>query len=179
MQIKVDSNGYFVLGLPYFDSLGIRVNSPNHIFASTFISADSLQYISGTTFQFYLAPIPIYAKSFSQNFKNVFFDLNSAKLKKKSRVELDALVTYLETAPSTFVLIEGHTDSKGDSIQNKNMSEKRAESIANYLITKKIAPNRVSHIGLGAKFPIADNATEEGRAKNRRSSFVITLSNIK
>ena len=179
MQIKVDSNGYFVLGLPYFDSLGIRVNSPNHIFASTFISADSLQYISGTTFQFYLAPIPIYAKSYSQNFKNVFFDLNSAKLKKKSRVELDALVTYLETAPSTFVLIEGHTDSKGDSIQNKNMSEKRAESIANYLITKKIAPNRVSHIGLGAKFPIADNATEEGRAKNRRSSFVITLSNIK
>jgi len=63
--------------------------------------------------------------------------------------------------------------------QNKNMSEKRAESIANYLITKKIAPNRVSHIGLGAKFPIADNATEEGRAKNRRSSFVLTLSNIK
>ena len=175
MQIKVDSNGYFVLGLPYFDSLGIRVNSPNHIFASTFISADSLQYISGTTFQFYLAPIPIYAKSFSQNFKNVFFDLNSAKLKKKSRVELDALVTYLETAPSTFVLIEGHTDSKGDSIQNKNMSEKRAEAIAKYLITKKIAPNRVSHIGRGSKLPIADNATEEGRAKNRRSSFMISF----
>jgi len=175
MRIKVDSNGYFVLGLPYFDSLGIRVNSPNHIFASTFISADSLQYISGNTFQFYLAPIPVYSKSFSQNFKNVFFDLNSAKLKKKSRVELDALVTYLETAPSAFVLIEGHTDSKGDSIQNKNMSEKRAEAIANYLITKKIAPNRVSHIGRGAKFPIADNATEEGRAKNRRSSFMISF----
>ena len=175
MQIKVDSNGYFVLGLPYFDSLGIRVNSPNHIFASTFISADSLQYISGTTFQFYLAPIPIYAKSYSQNFKNVFFDLNSAKLKKKSRVELDALVTYLETAPSTFVLIEGHTDSKGYSIQNKNMSEKRAEAIAKYLITKKIAPNRVSHIGRGSKLPIADNATEEGRAKNRRSSFMISF----
>ena len=175
MQIKVDSNGYFVLGLPYFDSLGIRVNSPNHIFASTFFSADSLQYISGTTFQFYLAPIPIYAKSYSQNFKNVFFDLNSAKLKKKSRVELDALVTYLETAPSTFVLIEGHTDSKGDSIQNKNMSEKRAEAIAKYLITKKIAPNRVSHIGRGSKLPIADNATEEGRAKNRRSSFMISF----
>ena len=175
MQIKVDSNGYFVLGLPYFDSLGIRVNSPNHIFASTFLSADSLQYISGNTYQFYLTPIPIFTKSFSQNFKNVFFDLNSAKLKKKSRVELDALVNYLETAPSAFVLIEGHTDSKGDSIQNKYMSEKRAESIAKYLIAKKIAPNRVSHIGRGAKFPMADNATEEGRAKNRRSSFTISF----
>ena len=175
MQIKVDSNGYFVLGLPYFDSLGIRVNSPNHIFASTFISADSLQYISGTTFQFYLAPIPTYTNSFSQNFKNVFFDLNSAKLKKKSRVELDALVTYLASSPTAFVQIEGHTDSKGDSIQNKYMSEKRAEAIAKYLITKKITPNRVSHIGLGAKFPIADNATEEGRAKNRRSSFTISF----
>ena len=175
MQIKVDSNGYFVLGLPYFDSLGIRVNSPNHIFASTFISEDSLQYLSGTTFQFYLAPIPVYGKSFSQNFNNVFFDLNSAKLKKKSRVELDALVTYLESAPTALVLIEGHTDSKGDSVQNKNMSDKRSESIARYLISKKIAPNRVSNIGRGSKFPIADNATEEGRAKNRRSSFVISF----
>jgi len=175
MQIKVDGNGYFVLGLPYFDSLGIRVNSPDHIYASTFISADSLQYISGTTYQFYLAPIPVYGNSFSQNFNNVFFDLNSAKLKKKSRVELDALVTYLESAPMAVVLIEGHTDSKGDSIQNKNMSNRRSESIARYLINKKIAPNRVSTIARGAKFPIADNATEEGRAKNRRSSFVISF----
>jgi len=176
MQIKVDSNGYFVLGLPYFDSLGIRVNSPNHIYASTFISADSLQYLSGTSFQFYLAPI---ISSFAQNFKNVFFDLNSAKLKKKSRVELDALVTYLAATPTATILLEGHTDSKGDSVQNKIISEKRAKAIANYLMAKKIAPARVSHIGLGAKFPIADNDTEEGRAKNRRSSFIITLPNPK
>jgi outer membrane protein OmpA-like peptidoglycan-associated protein len=176
MQIKVDSNGYFVLGLPYFDSLGIRVNSPNHIYASTFISADSLQYLSGTNFQFYLAPI---ISSFAQNFKNVFFDLNSAKLKKKSRVELDAMVTYLAATPTATILLEGHTDSKGDSVQNKIISEKRAQAIANYLIAKKIAPKRVSHIGLGAKFPIADNDTEEGRAKNRRSSFIITIPNTK
>jgi len=175
MQIKVDNNGYFVLGLPYFDSLGIRVNSPNHIYASTFISADSLQYLSGTTFQFYLAPIPVYGNSFTQNFNNVFFDLNSAKLKKKSRVELDALVTYLESAPMAVVLIEGHTDSKGDSVQNKNMSDRRSKAIAQYLISKKIAPTRVTNIGRGSKFPIADNATEEGRAKNRRSSFVISF----
>ncbi len=176
MQIKVDSNGYFVLGLPYFDSLGIRVNSPNHIYASTFISADSLEYLSGTNFQFYLAPI---ISSFAQNFKNVFFDLNSAKLKKKSRVELDALVTYLAATPNANILLEGHTDSKGDSVQNKIISEKRAQAIANYLISKKIAAKRVSHVGLGAKFPIADNDTEEGRAKNRRSSFIITLPNTK
>ena len=175
MQIKVDNNGYFVLGLPYFDSLGIRVNSPNHIYASTFISADSLQYLSGTIFQFYLAPIPVYGNSFTQNFNNVFFDLNSAKLKKKSRVELDALVTYLESAPMAVVLIEGHTDSKGDSVQNKNMSDRRSKAIAQYLISKKIAPTRVTNIGRGSKFPIADNTTEEGRAKNRRSSFVISF----
>jgi len=173
MQIKVDSNGYFVLVLPYFDSLGIRVNSPNHIFASTFISADSLSYLSGTTFQFYLAPI--YHTSFAQNFNNVFFDLNSAKLKKKSSVELDALVAYLASAPTASVLIESHTDSIGDSIQNKNLSDRRSKAIALYLINKKIALNRVSTIGSGAKFPIADNATEEGRAKNRRSSFTISF----
>ena len=73
------------------------------------------------------------------------------------------------------VLIEGHTDSKGDSVQNKNMSDRRSKAIAQYLISKKIAPTRVTNIGRGSKFPIADNTTEEGRAKNRRSSFVISF----
>ena len=175
MQIKVDNNGYFVLGLPYFDSLGIRVNSPNHIYASTFILADSLQYLSGTTFQFYLAPIPVYGNSFSQNFNNVFFDLNSAKLKKKSRVELDALVTYLESAPMAVVLIEGHTDSKGDSVQNKNMSDRRSKAIAQYLIAGGINKLRISTKGFGATKPVASNETEVGRALNRRTGFTITI----
>ncbi len=172
MQINVDSNGYFILGLPYFDSLGIRVNSAEHEFASSLLSSEEVSAMAGKTIQFYLAPI---VQTFTQNSKNVFFDINAAKLNKKSFLELDALVTYLQSAPTATILLEGHTDNKGDSFQNKLLSYKRSESIAAYLIKKGIAAKRICTNGLGDTQPIDDNATEEGRAKNRRTSFTITI----
>jgi outer membrane protein OmpA-like peptidoglycan-associated protein/tetratricopeptide (TPR) repeat protein len=172
MQIKVDSSGNFILGLPYLDSIGIRVNSKDHEFASTILSLENINNLSGSTLNFYLAPI---VKTFTKNFNNIFFEINKAKLNKKSFVELDAVVTYLETTPSAAILIEGHTDNKGDSLQNIVLSSKRAGSIASYLIKKGIAANRISTKGLGDTKPVDTNNTEEGRAKNRRTSFTITI----
>jgi outer membrane protein OmpA-like peptidoglycan-associated protein len=172
MQIQVDSNGYFILGLPYLDSIGIRVNSKGHEFASTILSLENINNLASKTLEFNLAPI---VKTFTKNFKNIFFDINLATLDKKSFIELDAVVTYLETTPSAAILIEGHTDNKGDSVQNLVLSSKRAGSIASYLIKKGIAANRISTKGLGDTKPIDTNNTEEGRAKNRRTSFTITI----
>lgn len=172
MQIAVDSNGYFILGLPYLDSIGIRVNSKNYAFISSILTLENINDLAGKTLEFKLAPI---VKSFTRNFNNVFFDINTASIKKNSFIELDALVTYLKTSPQATVLIEGHTDNKGDSIQNKILSAKRATSIANYLIKKGIDANRISSKGLGDTQPIDTNNTEQGRAKNRRTSFTITL----
>ena len=172
MQIKVDSNGNFILGLPYLDSIGIRVNSEGHEFASTILSLENINSLSGSTLNFYLAPI---VKSFTKNFNNIFFEINNAKLNKKSFVELDALTTYLQSAPTALILIEGHTDNRGDSVQNQLLSLKRANTIATYLMSKGIESNRIKTIGLGSSQPISDNATEEGRIKNRRSSFTITI----
>jgi outer membrane protein OmpA-like peptidoglycan-associated protein len=172
MQIKVDSNGNFILGLPYLDSIGIRVNSEGHEFASTILSLENINSLSGSTLHFYLAPI---VKTFTKNFNNIFFEINNAKLNKKSFVELDALTTYLQSAPTALILIEGHTDNRGDSVQNKLLSLKRANTIATYLISKGVDNNRIKTIGLGGSQPISDNATEEGRIKNRRSSFTITI----
>jgi outer membrane protein OmpA-like peptidoglycan-associated protein/tetratricopeptide (TPR) repeat protein len=172
MQIKVDSNGNFILGLPYLDSIGIRVNSEGHEFASTILSLENINSLSGSTLNFYLAPI---VKSFTKNFNNIFFEINNAKLNKKSFVELDALTTYLQSAPTALILIEGHTDNRGDSVQNQLLSLKRANTIATYLMSKGIESNRIKTIGLGGSQPISDNATEEGRIKNRRSSFTITI----
>jgi len=172
MKIKVDSNGNFILGLPYLDSIGIRVNSEGHEFASTILSLENINSLSGSTLNFYLAPI---VKSFTKNFNNIFFEINNAKLNKKSFVELDALTTYLQSAPTALILIEGHTDNKGDSLQNQLLSLKRANSIATYLMSKGIESNRIKTIGLGGSQPISDNTTEEGRIKNRRSSFTITI----
>jgi outer membrane protein OmpA-like peptidoglycan-associated protein/tetratricopeptide (TPR) repeat protein len=172
MQIKVDSNGNFILGLPYLDSIGIRVNSEGHEFASTILSLENINSLSGSTLHFYLAPI---IKTFTKNFNNIFFEINQSILNKKSFVELGALTTYLQSAPTALILIEGHTDNRGDSVQNQLLSSKRANTIATYLMSKGIESNRIKTIGLGGSQPISDNTTEEGRIKNRRSSFTITI----
>lgn len=172
MQIKVDSNGNFILGLPYLDSIGIRVNSEGHEFASTILSLENINSLSSSTLNFYLAPI---VKTFTKNFNNIFFEINNAKLNKKSFLELDALTTYLQSEPTALILIEGHTDNRGDSVQNKLLSLKRANTIATYLMSKGIATNRISTKGLGDTKPIDPDNTEEARTKNRRTSFTITI----
>lgn len=172
MQIKVDTSGYFVLALPYFDSLGIQVNSEAHEYASMLVSADSLNKLSGTTYGFLLNAIE---KQYSKNFKNVFFDINTAKLKPHSSIELDALVTYLLATPKAVILIEGHTDNTGTTTFNQLLSTQRAEAIAQYLIHAGINTQRISTKGYGATKPIASNETETGRATNRRTSFTITI----
>ena len=172
MKIKVDSNGNFILGLPYLDSIGIRVNSKDHEFASTILSLENINNLSSSTLNFYLAPI---IKIFTKNFNNIFFEINKAMLNKKSYLELDALITYLQSEPTALILIEGHTDNRGDSVQNNLLSAKRANTIATYLMSKGIDASRIKTIGLGGSQPISDNATEEGRIKNRRTSFTITI----
>jgi outer membrane protein OmpA-like peptidoglycan-associated protein len=90
-------------------------------------------------------------------------------------VELDALVRYLKTTVNAQILIEGHTDNTGTTAQNNLLSLRRANAIGAYLQQKGIAANRIQLKGLGSNMPIADNKTEAGRAKNRRTSFTITL----
>ncbi len=172
MQVNVDSTGAFVLALPYFDSLGIQVNSPQHEFATLLLTEDSIAKLTGKTIQFNLAAIQ---KQFTKNFKNVFFEINAAQLKPASHVELNALINYLQNTPEAKILIQGYTDNTGNTNFNLSLSAKRAESIANYLIQKGIAKFRISTKGNGSNYPIADNNTETGRAQNRRTSFTISL----
>ena len=172
MLINVDSTGSFVLSIPEFDSLGIQINSPQHDYASNILSKASLIQIAGTTQYFNLNPIQ---NKFTKEFKNVFFSVNAAQLTPASFVELDALVNYLESNKNANIFIEGHTDNTGSETANMNLSEKRANAIAQYLIQKGIASQRITSKGFGASKPIANNDTPEGRAQNRRTSFTITL----
>jgi hypothetical protein len=172
MEMKVDSLGQFLLALPYFDSLGLKINSIGHDYLSSILPMDSVKAMSGKTFSFALAPIE---KVFSKIFNQVYFETNSSKLQVISSVELDALAAYLKTTPNATILIEGHTDNTGTIAQNNLLSTQRAEAIANYLVQKSIDLKRIHTKGLGATMPIADNATVAGRAKNRRTSFTITF----
>ena len=81
---------------------------------------------------------------------------------------LDAVAEIFIEFPDTNLLIEGHTDSVGDANYNLNLSQRRAQSVADYLQTKGVAASRFTVKALGEANPRFDNSTKEGQAKNRR-----------
>ncbi|MOA46899.1 Outer membrane porin F precursor [compost metagenome] len=77
-------------------------------------------------------------------------------------------MSKFEDADVVSIKVVGHTDSVGSDAYNQALSERRASSVAEYLLSQGVAPNKVTSEGRGESQPIADNETEEGRAKNRR-----------
>ncbi len=106
----------------------------------------------------------------------VNFDTNSAKLMPESMTILDRAVKALNDNPSVHVRVEGHTDSRGTAEYNKALSERRASSVVDYLVSKGIKSNRLSAIGYGEASPVAPNDTKENMYKNRRVDLVVTKS---
>jgi len=100
--------------------------------------------------------------------KNIFFITGSAKLSSKSNKALDDIVKILSDDNNLKLSIEGHTDNVGKAEYNQNLSEKRAASVKEYLISKGIDEARLNSVGYGMDRPIADNKTAAGRSKNRR-----------
>lgn len=105
---------------------------------------------------------------------NIFFDTNKFNLLPESMVELEQLITFLNTNPKISIEISGHTDNLGDDGSNLTLSENRAKTVYNYLIANRISPSRLSFKGYGETLPVAENNTEEGRKNNRRTEFKIT-----
>lgn len=102
----------------------------------------------------------------------ITFELGSAEIQPTSYPELDKIAEILKQK-KVRVRIEGHTDDIGEAAFNQLLSEKRAESIKNYLVLKGLDPQRFETVGYGESKPIADNKTEKGRAQNRRVEFLI------
>ncbi len=104
---------------------------------------------------------------------NIFFESGKADLKSESSYELNTLAQNLVNNPSIKIQIIGHTDNVGADVDNQKLSEARAKSVADALVLRGIATNRVSYLGLGETQPIADNDTEDGRKTNRRTEFIL------
>ena len=104
----------------------------------------------------------------------IVFESNSAVLKPESEAALGQLKQYLDENPRvTKLRIEGHTDNVGQPAANEVLSGQRALAIKVALVAKGIAKERLLAVGFGPTKPIADNATEEGKAKNRRTEFKV------
>ena len=99
---------------------------------------------------------------------DAFFDFDKATLKPAGKAKLDDLVGKVKGINLEVIIAVGHTDSVGSDVYNQKLSVKRAESVKAYLVSKGIEKNRIYTEGKGEKQPVADNKTNEGRAKNRR-----------
>jgi outer membrane protein OmpA-like peptidoglycan-associated protein len=102
----------------------------------------------------------------------ILFDIDSAVIRPESRPVLDEVLGVLKEEPGWKVLIEGHTDSTGGDSHNQTLSQQRADSVKGYLVDGGVAPERLQTRGFGESRPVADNATELGRAQNRRVELV-------
>jgi outer membrane protein OmpA-like peptidoglycan-associated protein len=107
--------------------------------------------------------------------RDVHFEFDSAKLTTADKIKLDTIVTRLKKeAPSARLRVTGHTDSVGSDTYNQKLSDRRAHSVVEYLISNGIARSSfVSVLGAGESQPVADNKTADGRAMNRRVEIQI------
>lgn len=105
--------------------------------------------------------------------RGVQFETNSAELTAGSTAILDAAVQTLEQNPGIRVEVGAHTDSRGRDAYNLALSDRRAKSVMAYLTAHGIAADRLTSKGYGETRPVADNATAEGRARNRRVELTV------
>ena len=104
--------------------------------------------------------------------EGVHFEFDKSTLTTLAKGNLGAAVTYLKANPNMRVEIQAHTDSKGSEEYNQKLSERRAASVLAYLKTNGIDEGRMTTRGFGKDQPVADNATDEGRALNRRAVII-------
>jgi outer membrane protein OmpA-like peptidoglycan-associated protein len=120
---------------------------------------------------FYVTPIEV---GQSVDIENIYFETGRAALKPESFRSLNALIQFLNEYPNVRVEIGGHTDNVGTAAINDKISEERALSVAEYVVSQGIPSHRIVSKGYGFNKPKASNRTAEGRAQNRRVDFTIT-----
>jgi outer membrane protein OmpA-like peptidoglycan-associated protein len=108
------------------------------------------------------------------DFDRLLFNTDSATLRPESQEQLRNIAGILKAYPNVNVKVGGYTDNTGDPQHNLQLSQDRADSVVAQLVALGIAPNRLEAQGYGSQFPVADNATAEGRAMNRRISMRVT-----
>lgn len=106
--------------------------------------------------------------------EKVMFDYNKATIKVESHSLLNDVAEVIKENPTiSKVSVEGHTDADGTEKYNKNLSQKRADSVKKFLVKAGISEDKLEAVGYGEERPIADNSTDEGKEKNRRVEFNI------
>lgn len=162
-------SGEFLVCIPSEKSYGFTVEHPNFLFYSDNFVVDK-DYGVEKPFKREIRLSPIKVGN-SVVLRNIFFALDSWELLPDSYSELDKLQNLLAQNPKIRIEIGGHTDNTGTVEHNAKLSENRAKSVVDYLLSKGVSPSRLKWRGFADSKPISDNSTPEGRANNRRTEF--------
>lgn len=104
---------------------------------------------------------------------DVLFDVGSSVLGASGRTTLEDVADVINDYPKTAVMVQGHTDSVGNEEMNQHLSERRAGAVEGYLADRGVDPGRMTALGYGESYPVAENGTAGGRQQNRRVDILL------
>jgi len=162
--------GKYLVSLPSGRNYGITVKSEGYLFHSENFNIPPDALYNEITKDIKLNPVEVGSTIV---LRNIFYDFDKYDLRPESKVELENIYSLMMQYPTMVIEISSHTDSYGTDEYNQVLSEKRANSVVEYLANKGINRNRLIAKGYGETLPIAPNDTDEGRQLNRRSEFKI------
>lgn len=168
--IPVDEDGDYVASLLKNEDYLLTIKGEDIVYQSTYVAAKDSITAPVIKLEMEVQPIEV-GKHYRLH--NIYFAFNSADILANSHKVLDEFIVFLNDHPTLQIGIEGHTDNVGSDEFNLILSENRAKAVYNYLVNNGIDANRLQYKGFGESSPIATNETEEGRAMNRRTEFVI------
>ncbi len=169
-KIQTDEEGNYFITLPVGKDYAFNVNRKGYLFYS-----DNFSLLDNNIDSVFSVNIPLQPieKGATIVLKNIFFETGKFELKPESIMELNKLVMLLTDNPNLKIQIDGHTDNVGGEKDNLLLSNNRAKAVVGYLLNKAINPQRLSYKGFGAGKPVAPNATEQGKALNRRTELSV------
>jgi outer membrane protein OmpA-like peptidoglycan-associated protein len=171
-KIEVDSvSGEYAFIVNFKNDLIVSVKQEGFAFESQYISKKDSTNEKPKKVDIELKKLEVGAQ---YTINDIFFTTNSYEINDTIKTVLNEFSEYLKINPRLNVALQGHTDNVGNPTDNMALSQKRAQAVFDYLVSNTIDKSRITYKGLGETKPIANNATEEGRAKNRRTVFVVT-----
>jgi outer membrane protein OmpA-like peptidoglycan-associated protein len=170
--ISSPADGAFKMVLPYDKNYSIRATADHFFAISENLNLDSLVKSGYKEIHKDLFLVPIEVGQVVR-LNNVFFDFDKWDLRPESFLELNRVVKLLNENPTIEIEMSAHTDSRGSDEYNFKLSDNRARSVMEYILSKGIAPARITSKGYGETVPVVPNDTDENRQLNRRVEFKI------
>nr|WP_253916239.1 OmpA family protein [Lentimicrobium sp. S6] len=170
-EIPVNANtGKYVAAILFKEDQVLTVKQEGYVYSSRYLSVEDTTLNQPKTVDLKVKEIKV---GEAYNIDDIHFVTNSSELNKDAKRIIDEFLEFLIDNDNIIVEIQGHTDNVGQEETNLVLSDKRAKAVYQYLVEQGIPSSRLSANGYGESKPISSNETYRGRAKNRRTVFVI------